>query len=53
MTTRELPRHRGLLTILGAIFVLLVVQSIAVAGFTAAGLRERSRLAAPAAEHAA
>jgi MFS family permease len=35
------------------LFVLLVVQSIAVVGFTAAGLRERSRLAAPAAEHAA
>jgi MFS family permease len=35
------------------LLVLLVVQSIAVVGFTAAGLRERSRLAAPAAEHAA
>jgi MFS family permease len=35
------------------LLVLLVVQSIAVAGFTAAGLRERSRLAAPAAQHAA
>jgi MFS family permease len=35
------------------LLVLLVVQSIAVMGFTVAGLRERGRLAAPAAEHAA
>jgi MFS family permease len=35
------------------LLVLLVVQSIAVVGFTVAGLRERGRLAAPAAEHAA
>lgn len=35
------------------LLALLVVQSIAVVGFTAAGLRERSRLAAPVAEHAA
>jgi MFS family permease len=35
------------------LLVLLVVQSVAVVGFTAAGLRERNRLAAPVAEHAA
>jgi MFS family permease len=35
------------------LLVLLIVQSIAVVGFTAAGLRERSRLGAPVAEHAA
>jgi MFS family permease len=35
------------------LFALLVVQSIAVVGFTAAGLRERGRLATLAPEHAA
>jgi MFS family permease len=39
--------------LVSTLLVLLVVQSIAVVGFTAAGLRERGRLATPAAEHAA